>query len=84
MENGKLTIPKKRTEPVQEDWKENEAVEVEDGRCLRDGEILGEDFLDRHQFQIVALALRMEGEVSCLRDREREERSEGDEREAEK
>ena len=30
VENGKLTIPKKRTEPVQEDWKENEAVEAED------------------------------------------------------
>jgi len=31
----------------------------------------------------VALALRMEGEVSCLREREREERSEGDEKETE-
>jgi len=32
---------------------------------------------------MVALALRMDGEVSCLRDREREERSDGDERETE-
>jgi len=30
MENGKLTIPKKRTEPVQEDWKGNAAGEEED------------------------------------------------------
>ena len=44
---------------------------------------MDEDFFDRHQFQMVALALRRAGEVSCLRDREREERSEGDERETE-
>ena len=47
------------------------------------GERVEEDFLDRHQFQMVALALRMDGEESCLRDREREERSDGDERETE-
>ena len=32
-------------------------------------------FFDRHQFQMVALALRMDGEVSCLRERDREARS---------
>ena len=47
------------------------------------GERLGECFLVRHQFQMVALALRMDGEMSCLREREREERSDGDERETE-
>ena len=47
------------------------------------GERVDEDFFDRHQFQMVALALRRDGEGSCLRDREREERSDGDERETE-
>jgi len=32
---------------------------------------------------MVALALRMDGEVSCLSDREREDRAEGDEKETE-
>ena len=52
-------------------------------RCLCPGERVEEDFLDRHQFQMVALALRRDGEESCLRDREREERSAGEERETE-
>ena len=52
-------------------------------RCLSAGGRLGECFFDRHQFQMVALALRMDGEVSCLREREREERSDGEERETE-
>ena len=47
------------------------------------GERLGECFLVRHQFQMVALALRMDGEINYLKKREREERSDGDERETE-
>ena len=52
-------------------------------RCLDAGERCGECFLDRHQFQMVALALRMDGEVSCLRERDREARSDEEEREIE-
>lgn len=40
-------------------------------------------FFDRHQCQMMALALYREGQVSCLRDREREERSEGRDEEEE-
>ena len=54
-------------EPVQVERGENEEAEVKDEDVLRVGERLGECFLVRHQFQMVALALRMDGEHELLK-----------------